>query len=384
MRFCLAPSMMPGHVLAFLPLVRELVGRGHCVLFCAEPWAARLGREAGAEGVDVVDYSATRRLSAKDSRKGRGHVAAEFARRGARRLMRTLEREPVHAALVDQMNPGAALVMRRLDVAWASLAIGPALSSPTMRDWPSAVPLGALRRELGLPASHQDSLLQGLSPRLHFLPWVASLDVFPAPPQGLHVGTMTGENAGRPPRWLSDPADVRPRLLVSSSTSAARNLRRKTGEFVSRLLSELDGFESRVLVTGEAPLGGRRARGVELRFAAFADHSSLMPHFDLVVTHGGWGTIMSALRHAVPVLVAPFERDQPFNGRLCRERGLGLVVDPRRAPRGSVRRAVEELLTWRRSRRAALDKTAREIARAGGVRVVADALIALAGGARGV
>jgi UDP:flavonoid glycosyltransferase YjiC (YdhE family) len=49
------------------------------------------------------------------------------------------------------------------------------------------------------------------------------------------------------------------------------------------------------------------------------DLAELLRHVDLIVHHGGMGTIGQALRAGVPMLIAPFVADQPLNAHsLCR------------------------------------------------------------------
>ncbi len=55
-------------------------------------------------------------------------------------------------------------------------------------------------------------------------------------------------------------------------------------------------------------------------------HTAVMPEAALVVTHGGHGTVMTALMHRLPMLVIPHGRDQADNAARIAERGAGLVL----------------------------------------------------------
>jgi UDP:flavonoid glycosyltransferase YjiC (YdhE family) len=39
----------------------------------------------------------------------------------------------------------------------------------------------------------------------------------------------------------------------------------------------------------------------------------LLPYCDLVVTHGGFNTVQSALSQGLPMIIVPLSADQPFN-----------------------------------------------------------------------
>ena len=57
-----------------------------------------------------------------------------------------------------------------------------------------------------------------------------------------------------------------------------------------------------------------------------APHNTLMEQADLVVTHGGHGTVIRALMHRRPMLVIPHGRDQNDNAVRVTERLAGLSL----------------------------------------------------------
>lgn len=62
--------------------------------------------------------------------------------------------------------------------------------------------------------------------------------------------------------------------------------------------------------------------------------ADVLAHADLVVCHGGSGTVYGALGAGVPVVVVPLFADQGTNGRLVADGGAGLVVQPARGRGG--------------------------------------------------
>ena len=81
-----------------------------------------------------------------------------------------------------------------------------------------------------------------------------------------------------------------------------------------------------------------------VRIARYLPQSLVFPHCDLLVTHGGSGTVRSAIRHGLPLVVVPIAADQPENARRCAALGLGVAVAPDdRTPR-AIRAAVRATL----------------------------------------
>jgi len=77
----------------------------------------------------------------------------------------------------------------------------------------------------------------------------------------------------------------------------------------------------------------------------FIPQAQVLPHCDLVVTHGGSGTVLGALGAGLPLLVLPQGADQFYNGQRILAAGVGLVLRPPEVTVDSVRKAARELLT---------------------------------------
>ncbi|MGH3544565.1 MAG: glycosyltransferase [Mycobacteriales bacterium] len=54
-----------------------------------------------------------------------------------------------------------------------------------------------------------------------------------------------------------------------------------------------------------------------VRIERFVSQALLLPHCDLVITHGGFGTVTAALAHGLPLVLIPISADQPENARRC-------------------------------------------------------------------
>jgi UDP:flavonoid glycosyltransferase YjiC (YdhE family) len=82
----------------------------------------------------------------------------------------------------------------------------------------------------------------------------------------------------------------------------------------------------------------------------YLSQSLLFPKCSVVASHGGYGTVLAAIEHGVPMIVVPFGADQPINARSVERLGLGHVIDEQHLTADRVRSAVRSLLddpTWR-------------------------------------
>src|SRR5690606_3557947 len=74
-----------------------------------------------------------------------------------------------------------------------------------------------------------------------------------------------------------------------------------------------------------------------------APHRSVLAHADVLVTHGGHGTLMKGLAAGVPIVCIPIGRDQPDNAARLVYRGAGVRVS-KKAPAAKVAAAVRRVL----------------------------------------
>ena len=76
---------------------------------------------------------------------------------------------------------------------------------------------------------------------------------------------------------------------------------------------------------------------------ASAPHREVLPHADLIVTHGGHGTVVKALAAGLPLVILHHGRDQADNAVRVTERHAGVAV-PRTASSARIARAVADVL----------------------------------------
>ena len=89
-----------------------------------------------------------------------------------------------------------------------------------------------------------------------------------------------------------------------------------------------------------------------IRIERYIPQTLLLPHCDVVITHGGSGTVMAALDRGLPMVVVPISADQPENADRCVALGVARAIQPAALTPELAREAVREVLhneTYRRS-----------------------------------
>ncbi|HSD79221.1 MAG TPA: nucleotide disphospho-sugar-binding domain-containing protein [Solirubrobacteraceae bacterium] len=209
--------------------------------------------------------------------------------------------------------------------------------------------LNETRRRLGLPAlAHVHG---GISRELALVATFPQLE-YPrrAPPPATHV---VGPLLWEPPFGDVEPPDGpadRPVVLVAPSTSQDPGHR-----LLRAALAGLAELPVRVLATtNRRPLGPPAAVPRNARLVDWVSYSRTMPRCDVVVCHGGHGTVARALQAGCVVVAAPAAGDMNENAARIDWAGVGVRIPRRLVTPRVVGLAVERALAERRyARRAA-------------------------------
>jgi MGT family glycosyltransferase len=212
-------------------------------------------------------------------------------------------------------------------------------------DFRSAV--NALRRQHGLPPLRISVTEHAGQMPLYLVPSTPEFDYDRRDlPSSVHyVGPCIWDKPSEEPApaWLSQMPVDRPLVHVTEGTIHVQE------PFLLRAAS--NGLANRpvqvVMTTGrhrdprELDLGPLAAN---IRVERYVAHSDLFPRTAVVVTMGGAGTLLSALRAGVPLVVVPTEWDKPENAQRVVEAGAGLRLEPRHCTPERLRAAVERVL----------------------------------------
>jgi UDP:flavonoid glycosyltransferase YjiC (YdhE family) len=254
-----------------------------------------------------------------------------------------LERRDVDVAVIDYMLPGAicgaeatgrptaALVHTLYAALWRDGAPHPMAFAVNVGQ------LNEARTAVGLePLAHVGQLLERVDRVLVTCP--AEVDIV-MPDIAASVRYVGAVMEPADTLWTARHHPQRPLVVVSLGTTPM-------GEegLVQRVLDALEDEPVEVLA-----LLGDHLRPEALRSPAnalvrgYVRHASVLPAADVVITHGGLGTVLAALRHGVPMVCLPLGREQPENAQAVERLGAGRVLAPD-SPASEIREAVREVL----------------------------------------
>ncbi|POH59281.1 glycosyltransferase [Arthrobacter glacialis] len=146
------------------------------------------------------------------------------------------------------------------------------------------------------------------------------------------------------PAWAADvswtePPGEGPLVLVAMSSTFQNHQ-----ACLQRIIDALGTLPVRgVVTTGPAIKVEDLRAPANVSVLAAAPHAEVMRHANVVVTHGGHGTVIKALAAGLPLVVLHHGRDQADNAVRVTARGAGIAV-PRRASPGRIAAAVSTVL----------------------------------------
>ncbi|MDQ6783895.1 MAG: glycosyltransferase [Actinomycetota bacterium] len=154
------------------------------------------------------------------------------------------------------------------------------------------------------------------------------------------------ERGGSLPAWVDD---LPSRPVVYATLGTVFN----TPGLLATLAEGLSALDVNVVLAiglnGDPALFEHHSAKVHV--ARFVPQSQILPRCDVVVCHGGAGTLLAAMDAGVPVLSLPIGLDQFHNARCCAAAGAGRWLRPSQVAGASVRREIRVLLddpTYRR------------------------------------
>jgi MGT family glycosyltransferase len=117
-------------------------------------------------------------------------------------------------------------------------------------------------------------------------------------------------------------------------------------ELMQRLVDAMAGSGHRVIVS-KGPQHEQIRLADNMVGAEFLPQTSVLPHVDLVITHGGNNTVTESLYFGKPMVVLPLFWDQYDNAQRVHETGLGTRLDTYGHEPQELRDAVDRLLADR-------------------------------------
>jgi UDP:flavonoid glycosyltransferase YjiC (YdhE family) len=321
-----------GHFEALAPVARAVAGAGHDVAFTTRPLMVPIVAAAGFAALptfaDDVAMRTRRPLLEVSMERERRDLRERFAARAGVRAdgILALGRRP-DAIVRDESDFGAAIAAELLGVPWASVLI--LATDELIRAQDVAEPLDAVRARYGLAPD----------PELARLPGDLVLNPFPPSLRA------AGHALRFAPTGRGDPEGP-----VYFTLGTEFNL--ESGDLYERVLAGLRGYEAIVTVGRELdPAELSPAPGI--RVERFIPHAEVLPRCRAVISHGGSGTVLTALAHGLPMVLIPMGADQPLTAARAEALGAARVLDAVRATPEDVREALADVLADPRYRAAA-------------------------------
>jgi len=330
-----------GNLPPSLGIARELEQRGHGIAFAGRPEMVARVQDAGFRAIELT------RAYEQIDRYPAGPVAAMSCYLTSpaivEQVRETIARERPHALLVDAMFPAALEAASEFDV--PSVVFVHHFFNRLREEWrATGERLNGRRRDAGFaPLAPLEELWQR-----HDRIIVTALAQFDTPsepqwPMVRHAGpVLESEKCAVSITLPWDTNDGTPIALVSfSSAPEQRSL-----EKVQHTLDALAPLAVHVVATTAGTVDPQEvtvpANAIVVPWAA---HEPILQRASLLVTHGGHGTLMRALKHGVPAIVMPgAAHDQERNGKMLQEWGGGIALAGD-AQSDAIRSAAQTLLT---------------------------------------
>jgi MGT family glycosyltransferase len=386
-KFLIATMPVPGHVAPFAPLVRELLKRGHEVLWYGSRHFQRGIEATGArfapmvQALDIGDADYDRHFPGRDRLSGLKKVVFDFEKifvDAVPGMMADLSAllaefpadvllgDPAVAAtrlLSEQGGPPAAIlnitVLTYETPELAAFGLGLPFNNGFLgrvRNWLSYrlvdhvvfKPVNRAYARLALKHGWAvQPIRPSLSDYLHLQPMVEQFEypITQLPRQVHFVGVLLPDppDSFDPPAWWGRVLQSgKPIVLVTQGTIATH-----AEELIRPTLEGLAGEDVWVIAT----TGGKRAEELGFSIPAnaivepFVPFVTLMPHVQVYVTNGGYGGICIALAHGVPVISAGTTEDKMEVSNRVAHSGVGLNLKTNRPSKAQVQGGVRQLLS---------------------------------------
>jgi MGT family glycosyltransferase len=398
-----------GHLFPLVPILTELISRGHradlCTLSSELDQLTTLGIgvqpiDPAIEAIEIEDW---RKRSLLGATKSVMRTFGARARLEGPDLALAIERDDPDALLIDVNCWGAAAIAEASGKPWAIYS--PYLLPLASRDappfglglHPRKDRLGAIRDSLmrpfasatfdrmAMPSINSLRARQGLARLASYDELLARVPLLLAltaegfeyprsdwPANVRLVGAINWAPAQVAPSWLDELGD--PLVLVTCSTELQRD-----EQLIPAALEGLPAEGIAVIATSAAhdPSGFRAPAGS--RVVRFLAHDPVLQRAACVVCHGGMGIVQKALAAGVPLVVVPAGRDQLETARRVEVAGAGVRLSPRRLTPQRLVSAVRTAIELR----AGAERVSRAFASAGGARAAVDAIESIAAAASG-
>ncbi len=338
-----------GHYLPLTPIAYAARKSGHVITFAGQTAMMSTVEGAGFSAFDTGGSTLRTSpqivpLTVPDIEQEEQVIRKGFALRTARERASTLL--PLYARwkpdviVCDEMDFGAMIAAEHLAIPHATVIVLAAggFARPEL----IAGSLNQVRAEHALPPD-PDATMPGRHLILSPVPPSFRDPHHPLPVTAHAIRPLVLEDVSDQaiPDWITDP-DRLP--LVYFTLGTIFNL--ESGDLFQRVLAGLRNLPIDLVVTvgrelDPAVLGPQPAH---VRIEQFVPQAMLLPYCDLVISHGGSGSVIGALAFGVPQVLIPMGADQLHNAQRGKELGFARILDPITLTPDDVRETVTAML----------------------------------------
>lgn len=134
-----------------------------------------------------------------------------------------------------------------------------------------------------------------------------------------YIGPLTWKSNIPPPSWWPLKKNNKPLIYITMGTTGIE-------DFFYMIYELFLKSEMTAIITTGAQVDGLKTVEGKIYVEPFIDGDLVMKQCDLVVCHGGNGTIYQALQHGKPIIGIPTIPDQKFNMRRVEALGIGKTL----------------------------------------------------------
>jgi MGT family glycosyltransferase len=389
-RFLIATIPIIGHVSPALPIVRQLIKRGHEVCwYTGQAFQATI-EKTGAQFAPIrswMDYSDMKNVpsSLMEQREAaQGVKQLRFDLKNffidpavgqVKDLAEILDQFPADVLMADSMFLGISWFAEQTGLPWAefgssALALGSRDTAPfgsglqpsntvfrrlrnrglrcvfrqlVMRKL--AAYTNGVRSQVGLPPSPVH-FFDKISPFLYLSPSIPEFE-YPRsdlPPQVHFIGPLLSPATAEFtfPHWWSDLKGNQPVVHVTQGTISTN----ANDLLIPTLQALADEDVLVVATTGEAAIDTLEFSAIpaNARIEPFLPHAHLLPHVDVMITNGGYNGVQMALANGVPLIVAGQTEEKPEIAARVEWAQVGINLKTKTPNPKQIRTAVKTLL----------------------------------------
>jgi UDP:flavonoid glycosyltransferase YjiC (YdhE family) len=356
MRLLLTSQPAYGHLFPLLPVAHAARAAGHDVAIATSelfsPAVESAGFRALAAGMNWLE--ADKSTVPAELRPSPGstleqYFAQQFVRASAlpmaADLIRLAQSWRPDVIVRDRTEFGGAIAADAIGAPSCAIQVGnPSLITAAVLE-ASEEPFNQARMAVGLGRDPGMIGLEG-RPVLMFAPPGVTEPAIPLPRQLRYFRptALDHDPSDRLPDWATTLGDKRP--VVYATLGTVFNNPAYELPFFPSLLNAVRDEPLDVVVTVGPNVEPTSLVGApaNVRVERFVPQSVLFPRVGLVISHGGFGTVLAAIEHGIPLIVVPFGADQHLNAAAVERLGIGIAMDADGVEPRTIRTAIRRVL----------------------------------------